>query len=158
MADSSWARIQIGGVVSRKTLEEIFDGEDLERMVEEDGYLVLENDDKSWGQWDEEGMLVEARIAFNRETAMDNYWPASVRLFRPSLGDFEYTCGDNNTEQGKGAMVRLDHIREMLTKLGPRFAVWFTKTYPVIPPLEPIQIIEDAEEEEKTEEEEADAS
>jgi hypothetical protein len=90
MGERSWARLTIGGAVSRAALAEALEtlaGCLLEECLE-DGQVVVEDPEAPWGGFSELEAWLEARgIPFDLESgACSGAWPGMLVHFRPGRG------------------------------------------------------------------------
>src|SRR5437899_6795607 len=102
MGERSWARLTIGGRVSRSALAEVL--ETLEGLRLEDclegNQVVVEDPEASWGGFSELEAWLQARgIPFDLESgACPGGWPDRLVQFRPGRGRVEFTSDDRHAE------------------------------------------------------------
>ncbi|MGH7338864.1 MAG: hypothetical protein ACREKH_00075 [Candidatus Rokuibacteriota bacterium] len=155
MGDRAWAKLVIGGPVSRETLAELLLDEGYDLDDAEEGYegreglylerrggghvLVLEDCDQLGAMREGlEAALVEAGIAFDRfSNGYAGSWSDSIAAWRPGMPQVYETVADANQQHAYG---RLDEIRAALAQAGSLddFRAWFNTTHPDVPSLEPI--------------------
>jgi hypothetical protein len=155
MGDRAWAKLVVGGPVSRETLAKLLldEGYNLDDAAEgHEGHeglylerrgaghvLVLEECDQLGAMWEGlEAALVDAGIAFDRfSQGYAGSWSDSIAAWRPGMPTLYEAVADANQQHACG---RLDEIRAVLaqaTSLGD-FRAWFSATHPDIPALAPI--------------------
>lgn len=141
MGDYSWGRIEIGGPIKRSVLEELITEEEMD--LDDDGLIVIEEDETRGGQFDIEDSLVEAGIAFNRYSGRHYTWNPSCRRNRPGIGDFEHTTDDDDDDRWN---IQVDEVRKKLAEGPDALRTHLDEKYPDLPKLEPITWLpEDAE-------------
>jgi hypothetical protein len=140
MGERSWARLAIGGTVARAALAEALEtwvGCRLEECLE-DGQVVVEDPEASWGGFSELEAWLEARgIPFDLESgACSGAWPDMLVHFRPGRGRVEFVSDDNHQEP----MIPRSTLRTALTRCRTvqGLRAWLARTYPEIRALEPI--------------------
>jgi hypothetical protein len=140
MGEHSWARLTIGGAVSRQALADALEtlaGCRLDECLE-DGQVVVEDPEAPWGGFAElEAWLEIRRIPFDLESAARaGGWPDLLIHWRPDWGRVELACDDGHREpviprsEIRGALARCRTLRGVRR--------WLARTYPTIPPLPPI--------------------
>jgi hypothetical protein len=102
MGERSWARLTIGGTVSRSALAgalEALEGLRLESCLW-DLHVVLEDPEASWGGFSELEAWLQARgIPFDLESgACPGGWPDMLVHFRPGRGRVEFVSDDSHAE------------------------------------------------------------
>jgi hypothetical protein len=102
MGERSWARLTIGGSVSRAGLAEALKrlaGLRLEDCLE-GGQVVVEDPEASWGGFSELEAWLQARgIPFDLESAAcPGAWPDILVQFRPARGRVEFVSDDSHAE------------------------------------------------------------
>jgi hypothetical protein len=140
MGERSWARLTIGGTVSRAALAEALDtlaGCRLEDCLG-DGQVVVEDPEASWGGFSELEAWLEAHgVPFDLESAAcPGAWPDMLVHFRPGRGRVEYVSDDSHAEPVIPRSTLRAALRRCRTLKGVR--TWLTRRYPEIPALERI--------------------
>jgi hypothetical protein len=140
MGERSWARLTIGGAVSRSALVGVLDTLEGLRLEDclEDGHVVVEDPEASWGGFSELETWLEARgIPFDLESgACPGGWPDMLVHFRPGRGRVEFVSDDSHAEPViPRSTLRTAPTRSRTLK-GLR--AWLARTYPEVPALEPI--------------------
>lgn len=140
MGERSWARLTMGGRVSRAALAEALErlaGLRLEDCLE-DEHVVVEDAEASWGGFSELEAWLQARgIPFDLESgACPGAWPDMLVHFRPARGRVEFVSDDSHAEP----MIPRSALRAALTRCRTLKGVraWLARTYPEVPGLEPI--------------------
>ena len=102
MGERSWARLTIGGSVSRAGLAEALERLEGLRLEDclEDGQVVVEDPETSWGSFSELEAWLEARgIPFDLESGVcPGAWPDMLVHFRPGRGRVEFVSDDSHQE------------------------------------------------------------
>jgi hypothetical protein len=155
MGDRAWAKLVIGGPLSRAALAELLLTEGYNLDDAEEGYegheglylercgrghvLVLEECDQLGAMWEGlEASLFEAGIAFDRfSNGYAGSWSDSIAAGRPGMPKVYATVADANQQHACG---RVDEIRAALAQAVSLddFRTWFSATHPDIPALAPI--------------------
>lgn len=155
MGDRAWAKLVIGGPVSRDALAELLLGEGYNLDDAEEGsegheglylerrgsghVLVLEDCDQLGAMWDGlEAALVEAGIAFDRfSQAYAGSWSDSIAAWRPGMPAVYEAVADANQQHTYG---RLEEIRVAVANAASLddFGAWLNATHPDVQALEPI--------------------
>jgi hypothetical protein len=140
MGERSWARLTIGGTVSRSALAGALDaleGLRLESCLG-DNHVVLEDPEASWGGFSElEAWLLARGIPFDLESgACPGEWPDMLVHFRPGRGRVEFVSDDSHAEPVIARSALRTALRRYRTLKG--FRAWLARTYPEVPALEPI--------------------
>jgi hypothetical protein len=109
MGERSWARLTIGGTVSRSALAgalEALEGLRLEGCLG-DHPVVVEDPEASWGGFSElEAWLQARRIPFDLESgACPGGWPDMLVHFRPGRGRVEFVSDDSHAGAGDDVLV-----------------------------------------------------
>jgi hypothetical protein len=145
MGERSWARLTIGGTVSRRALADVLAtlaGCRLDECLEDD-QVVVEDPEASWGGFSELEAWLETRgIPFDLESAAcPGGWPDLLVHFRPGRGRVEFPCDDGHREP----VIPRSAIRAALARCRTVHGVrrWLTRMYPTIPPLPPIAWVPD---------------
>lgn len=154
MGVHGWAKLKIGGTVSKRALREAltiheidleeslepgdYDGHGLEAYLDED-HLVIEDDQASYAQFTElETVLVTAGIAFDRLSDPVAEYGECVRSFRPGMA----TPYDTASE-GYEPMVPVHEVRRRLADGLDALRAWLDQEHPAIPELERLDLIDD---------------
>jgi hypothetical protein len=140
MGERSWARLTIGGRVSRAALAEALErleGLGLEDCLEDDR-VIIEDPEASWGGFSELEAWLQARgIPFDLESeACPGAWPDMLVHFRPGRGRVEFVADDSHAEP----VIPRSALRTALTRYRTLTGLrrWLARTYPEVPTLEPI--------------------
>ena len=137
MGERSWARLTIGGAVSRPALTEALEtlaGCRLDECLE-DERVVVEDPEAAWGGFSElEAWLQACGIPFDLESgACPGGWPDLLVHFRPGRGRVEFACDDAHSEPVISRAALRAALARCRTLRGVRR--WLARTYPDIPPL-----------------------
>jgi hypothetical protein len=140
VGERSWARLTIGGAVSRSALAEALEtlaGCRLEECLE-DNQVVVGDPEASWGGFSElEAWLQARRIPFDLESgACPGGWPDMLVHFRPGRGRVEFISDDRHQEPVIPRSTLRTALARSRTLKGLR--AWLARTYPEVPALEPI--------------------
>jgi hypothetical protein len=145
VGERSWARLTIGGTVSRSALARALDtlaGLRLEECLE-DGQVVVEDPDAAWGGFSELEAWLEAQgVPFDLESAARaGVWPDMLVHFRPERGRIEFTSDDSHAEP----VIRRSEVEAALRRCRSVRGVrrWLARRYPRVAPLPPIRWLED---------------
>ena len=140
MGERSWARLTIGGHVPRRLLTDALEtlaGCRLDECLE-DGQVVVEDPEASWGGFSELEAWLEGRgIPFDLESAAcPGAWPDMLVHSRPGRGRVEFVSDDSHAEP----VIPRSTLRTALTRSRTLkgLRTWLTRTYPEVPALEPI--------------------
>jgi hypothetical protein len=140
MGERSWARLTIGGPVPRRLLTDALEtlaGCRLDECLE-DGRVVVEDPEASWGGFSELEAWLEGRgIPFDLESAAcPGAWPDMLVHFRPGRGRVEFVADDSHAEP----VIPRSTLRTALTRYRTlkSLRAWLRRTYPEVPALEPI--------------------
>jgi hypothetical protein len=146
MGDRSWARLTIGGTVSRSALAGALDrlaGLRLEECLEGD-QVVIEDPEASWGGFSElEAWLESQGIPFDLESAAcSGAWPDMLVHFRPGKGRREFASDDSHAEP----VIRRSEVQAALRRCRSVRGVrrWLGRAYPRVAPLPPIRWTDEA--------------
>jgi hypothetical protein len=141
VGERSWARLTIGGTVSRAALAqalETLEGLRLEDCLE-DGQVVVEDPDAAWGGFSElEAWLESQGIPFDLESAArSGVWPDMLVHFRPAKGRLEFTSDDSHAEP----VIRRSEVKQALRRCRTvrGFRRWLARAYPRVASLPPVQ-------------------
>jgi hypothetical protein len=141
MGERSWARLTIGGTVSRSALAgtlERLEGLRLETCLKDD-HVVVEDPEASWGGFSELEAWLQARgIPFDLESAAcPGTWPDMLIHFRPGRGRVEYVSDDSHAEP----VIPRSALRTALSRCRTQrgLCAWLARTYPEVPALPPIR-------------------
>ena len=140
MGERSWARLTIGGQVPRRLLTDALEtlaGCRLDECLE-DGRVVVEDPEASWGGFSELEAWLEGRgIPFDLESAAcPGAWPDMLVHFRPGRGRVEFVADDSHAEPVIPRSTLRTALRRYRTLKSLR--AWLARTYPEVPALEPI--------------------
>ncbi len=145
MGERSWARLTIGGPVSRGALPEALEtlaGYRLDECLEDD-QVVVEDPDAAWGGFSELEAWLEARgIPFDLESAAcPGAWPDMLVHFRPVRGRLEFASDDSHAKP----VIRRSEIAAALRRCWSVRGVrrWLARRYPRVAPLPPIRWLDD---------------
>jgi hypothetical protein len=141
MGERSWARLTIGGTVSRAALAgalERLEGLRLESCLGDD-HVVVEDPEASWGGFSElEAWLQACGVPFDLESAAcPGAWPDMLVHFRPGRGRVEFVSDDSHAEP----VIPRSALRTALSRcrtLGG-LGAWLARTYPEVSALPPIR-------------------
>ena len=140
MGERSWARLTIGGTVSRLALADALEtlaGCRLDECLE-DGQVVVEDPQASWGGFSElEAWLEDRGIPFDLESAAcPGGWPDMLVHFRRGGGRVEFVSDDSHREP----VIPRSTLRTALTRYRTLqgLRAWLARTYPEVPALKPI--------------------
>lgn len=141
MGERSWARLTIGGTVSRAALAgalERLEGLRLESCLGDD-HVVVEDPEASWGGFSELEAWLQARgIPFDLESAAcPGAWPDMLVHFRPGRGRVEFVSDDSHAEPVIPRSALRTALSRCRTLRGLR--AWLARTYPEVPALPPIR-------------------
>jgi hypothetical protein len=141
MGERSWARLTIGGRVSRSALAgalEALEGVRLESCLG-DHHVVVEDPEASWGGFSELETWLQARgIPFDLESAAcPGAWPDMLVHFRPERGRVEFVSDDSHAEPVIPRSALQTALRRYRTLKG--LCAWLARMYPEVPALEPIR-------------------
>jgi hypothetical protein len=146
MGERSWARLTIGGPVSRQALAEAPEtlvGFPLAECLEDD-QVVVEDPDAAWGGFSELEAWLEARgIPFDLESAAcPGAWPDMLVHVRPGRGRLEFASDDSHGEP----VIRRSEVEAALRRCRTVRGVrrWLGRVYPRVAPLPPIRWTQDA--------------
>ena len=146
MGERSWARLTIGGPVSRQALAEALEtlvGFPLDECLEDD-QIVVEDPEAAWGGFSELEAWLEARgIPFDLESAArPGAWPDMLVHFRPGRGRLEFASDDSHGEP----VIRRSEVEAALRRCRTVRGVrrWLGRAYPRVAPLPPIRWSQDA--------------
>ena len=140
MGERSWARLTIGGTVSRSALAGALDALEGRRLEDclEDDQVVVEDPEASWGGFSELEAWLEGRgIPFDLESAAcPGAWPDMLVHVRPGRGRVEFVSDDSHQEP----VIPRSTLRTALTRYQTlkRLRAWLARMYPEVPALEPI--------------------
>src|SRR5438093_5519 len=141
MGERSWARLTIGGRVSRSALTEALETLEGLRLEDclEDNQVVVEDPEASWGGFFELEAWLQARgIPFDLESgACLGGWPDRLVQFRPSRGRVEFVSDDSHAE----LVILRSALRAALTRCRTlkSLRAWLARTDSEVPTLEPIR-------------------
>jgi hypothetical protein len=145
VGERSWARLTIGGAVSRRALSEALEtlaGCPLDECLEDD-QVVVEDPEAAWGGFSELEAWLETRgIPFDLESAAcSGAWPDMVVSFRPGQGRLEFASDDSHAEP----VIRRSEVAAALRRSRTVQGVqrWLARRYPRVAPLPPIRWLED---------------
>ncbi len=147
MGERSWARLTIGGSVSRRALADALEtlaGFRLDECLEDD-QVVVEDPEAAWGGFSELEAWLEARgIPFDLESAgCSGAWPDMLVHVRPGRGRLEFASDDGHAEP----VIRRSEIEAALRRCrsvrGLRH--WLARRYPRVAPLPPIRWADETE-------------
>ena len=131
MGERSWARLTIGGPVSRAALAEALEklaGLRLEDCLE-DGQVVVEDPEASWGGFSPLEAWLEAHgIPFDLESAAcPGAWPDMLVHFRPGRGRVEFVSDDSHAEP----VIPRSALRAALSRSRTvkSLCAWLARTY-----------------------------
>jgi hypothetical protein len=137
MGEPSWARLTIGGPVSRRALADALEtlvGCRLDECLEDD-QVVVEEREAAWGGFSELEAWLEAReIPFDLESAACfGAWPDMLVHFRPERGRLEFASDDSHAEP----VIRRSEVAKALRRFQTVRGVrrWLARTYPRASPL-----------------------
>jgi hypothetical protein len=141
MGERSWARLTIGGTVSRAALAdalEALEGLRLESCLG-DNHVVVEDPEASWGGFSElEAWLQGRGIPFDLESAAcPGTWPDMLVHFRPDRGRVELVSDDSHAEPVIARSALRTALSRYRTLKG--LGAWLARTYPEVPALPPIR-------------------
>jgi len=153
MGAYSWAKLKIGGRVSKRALREAlaiheidldelepgdYEGHGFEAYLDE-GYVVVEHDQASYAQFtDLESALVTAGISFDRLSDPVAEYGECVRFFRPGMaGPYDAAS------EGYEPMLPVDEVRRRLADGLDDLRAWLDREHPAIPELERLEIVDD---------------
>jgi len=146
MGERSWARLTIGGPVSRRALADALGtlaGFRLDECLEDD-QVVVEDPDAAWGGFSELEAWLEARgIPFNLESAAcSGAWPDMLVQFRPERGRLEFASDDSHAEP----VIRRSEVEKALRRFQTVRGVrrWLARTYPRVALLPPMRWTDEA--------------
>jgi hypothetical protein len=146
MGERSWARLTIGGPVSRRALADALEtlvGCRLDECLEDD-QVVVEDPDAAWGGFSELEAWLEARgIPFDLESAArSGLWPDMLVHFRPERGRLEFASDDSHAEP----VIRRSEVEAALRRCRTVRGVrrWLGRTYPRVARLPLIRWSQDA--------------
>jgi hypothetical protein len=154
MGAHGWAKLKIGGTVSKRTLRtalaihEIdldealepgnYDGQGFAVYLDED-YLVVEHDQASYAQFtDLEAALVAAGISFDRLSDPVAEYGECVRFFRTGM-----STPYDATSEGFEPVVPIHEVRRQLAGGLKGLQAWLDREHPAIPELERLQVADD---------------
>lgn len=154
MGAHGWAKLKIGGEVSKRALREAlaiheinlgealepgdYAGHGLEAYLDE-GHLVVEHDQASYAQFtDLEATLVTAGIAFDRLSDPVAEFGECVRFFRPWMARPYDAASD-----GYEPVVPVHEVRRRLGDGLEALRAWLDAEHPAIPELESLEIVDD---------------
>jgi hypothetical protein len=145
VGERSWARLTIGGPVSRRALWEALEtlaGCRLDECLEDD-QVVVEDPEAAWGGFSELEAWLEARgIPFDLESAAcPGAWPDMLVHVRPGRGRLEFASDDGHGEPVIPRSEVAAALRRSRTVRGVRR--WLARRYPRVAPLPPIRWLED---------------
>jgi hypothetical protein len=152
MGAYGWAKLKIGGRVSKRALREAlaihdvdldealepgdYSGYGLEAYLDE-GHLVVEDDQASYAQFtDLEAALVAAGIAFDRLSDPVAEFGECVSHFRRGMAGSYDAPSD-----GHEPMVPVREVRRRLEDGLDPLRAWLDHEHPAIPELEPLEIV-----------------
>jgi hypothetical protein len=145
VGERSWARLTIGGPVSRRALSDALEtlaGFQLDECLEDD-QVVIEDPEAAWGGFSELEAWLETRgIPFDLESAAcSGAWPDMLVHVRPGKGRLEFASDDSHTEP----VLRRSEVAAVLRRGRSLRSVrrWLARRYPRVAPLPPIQWLED---------------
>jgi hypothetical protein len=146
MGERSWARLTIGGLVSRHALADALEtlaGRRLDECLEDD-QVVVEDPEAPWGGFSELEAWLEARgIPYDLESAAcPGVWPDMLVHFRPGRGRLEFSSDDSHAEPVIRRSDVAAALRRCRTVRGVRR--WLGRTYPRVARLPLIRWSEDA--------------
>ena len=140
MGERSWARLTIGGALSRDALAgalETLTGFQLDECLE-GAQVVVEDAEASWGGFSELEAWLEARgIPFDLESgACPGGWSDRLVHFRPDRRRVEFVSDDSHAEP----VIPRSALRAALTRCRTLkdLRAWLTRTDPETAALEPI--------------------
>jgi hypothetical protein len=140
MGERSWARLTIGGPVSRRALADALEtlvGYQLDECLEDD-QVVVEDPEAAWGGFSELEAWLEARgIPFDLESAAcPGVWPDMLVHFRPGRRRLEFASDDSHGEP----VIRRSEVEAALRRCRSirRVRHWLARAYPRVAPLPPI--------------------
>ena len=146
MGERSWARLTIGGPVSRQALAEALEtlvGFPLDECLEDD-QIVVEDPEAAWGGFSELEAWLEARgVPFDLESAAcPGAWPDMLVHVRPGRGRLEFASDDSHGEP----VIRRSEVEAALRRCRTVRGVrrWLGRAYPRVAPLPPIRWSQDA--------------
>jgi hypothetical protein len=132
MGECSWARLTIGGPVSRRALADALEtlvGCQLDECLQDD-LVVVEDPDAAWGGFSELEAWLEARgIPFDLESAArSGVWPDMLVHFRPERGRLEFASDDSHAEP----VIRRSEVEAALRRCRSVRGVrlWLARAYP----------------------------
>ena len=154
MGAYGWAKLKIGGNVSKRALRKAlaihetelhgalepgdYEGHGLEAYLDE-GHLVVEHDQASCAQFtDLETALVTSGISFDRLSEPVAEYGECVRLFRRGMAR-PYDAASEDYEP----MVPVHEVRRRLAEGLDALRAWLDCEHPVIPELERLEIVDD---------------
>ena len=131
MGERSWARLTIGGTVSRAALAgalKRLEGLRLESCLGDD-HVVVEDPEASWGGFSElEAWLQARRVPFDLESAAClGAWPDMLVHFRPGRGRVEFVSDDSHAEP----IIPRSALRTALSRCRTLrgLGAWLARTY-----------------------------
>ncbi len=141
MGERSWARLTIGGPVSRRALADALEtlvGCQLDECLEDD-QVVVEDPEAAWGGFSELEAWLQARgIPFDLESAAcPGAWPDMLVHVRPGRGRLEFASDDRHGEP----VIRRSEVEAALRRCQSVRGVrrWLARRYPRVAPLPPIR-------------------
>jgi len=154
MGAYGWAKLKIGGNVSKRALRKALaiheidldaalepgdcEGHGLKAYLDE-GHLVVEHDQASYAQFtDLEAALVTGGISFDRLSEPVAEYGECVRLFRTWMAR-PYDAAS----EGYEPMVPVHEVRRRLAEGLDALRAWLDCEHPVIPELERLEIVDD---------------
>lgn len=154
MGAYGWAKLKIGGEVSKRALREAlaiheidldealepgdYEGQGLQAYLDE-GHLVVEHDQASYAQFtDLEAALVTAGIAFDRLSDPVAEYGECVRFFRPWMAR-PYDAAS----EGYEPVVPVQEVRRRLADGLEALHAWLDGEHPAIPELKRLEIADD---------------
>jgi hypothetical protein len=154
MGANGWAKLKIGGTVSRRPLREALrvheidldealdPGHDEEHGFEVylgEGYLVIEDEHASYAQFtDLESALVTAGISFDRLSDPVAEYGECVRFFRPGMAEPYDAASD-----GYEPMLPVREVRRRFPDGLDDLRACLDREHPAISELERLEIVED---------------
>jgi hypothetical protein len=146
MGERSWARLTIGGAVSRQALADALEtlaGCPLDECLEDD-HVVVEDPEAAWGGFSDLEAWLEARgIPFDLESAAcAGAWPDMLVHFRPGRERLEFASDDSHAEPVIRRSELQAAFRRCRTVRGVRR--WLARRYPRVAPLPAIRWTDDA--------------